>query len=170
MLRMTDPEFRLAQFNVSRLLAPLDAPEMREFVAFLAPVNAFAEQSHGFLWRLKDADGGASSYMPSPYPDSMMITNLTVWTDLESLRLFTYDTAHRYFLQNRKKWFDRMTTRQLVLWWLPPAELPTLTDAMTRLDELERCGSSPTAFSFQSAFDPHGNPLAFKATVDSKAQ
>jgi hypothetical protein len=41
---------------------------------------------------------------------------------------------------------------------------------MTRLDELERCGSSPTAFSFQSAFDPHGNPLAFKATVDSKAQ
>jgi hypothetical protein len=62
-----------------------------------------------------------------------------------------------------------MTTRQVVLWWLPPSELPTLRDAMERLDELERCGSSPTAFSFQSAFDPDGKPIAFKSTVEGKA-
>lgn len=164
---MIDQRAKLAQFNVSRLLAPLDAPEMSEFVAFLAPVNAFAEQSPGFLWRLKDADGGASSYLPSPYPDPMMITNLTVWSDLETLRHFTYDTVHRYFLQNRKKWFDRLTTRQVVLWWLPSEAWPSLGEAMERLSEFDRCGAGPAAFSFQAAFDPRGNPVAFRSTIDT---
>ena len=100
---MADDTFHLAQFNISRLKVPLDDPSLKEFVDFLDPVNAFAEQSPGLVWRLTAADGAAASYLPSSYGDSMMITNLTVWTDLESLRVFAYETVHRYFLQSRRK-------------------------------------------------------------------
>jgi hypothetical protein len=47
---MTDAAFQLAEFNISRLKAPLDDPSMKEFVDFLDPVNTFAEQSPGFVW------------------------------------------------------------------------------------------------------------------------
>ena len=50
---MADDTFHLAQFNISRLKAPLDDPSLKEFVDFLDPVNAFAEQSPGFVWRLR---------------------------------------------------------------------------------------------------------------------
>jgi hypothetical protein len=156
---MADPAFHLVQFNVSRLLAPLDDPLLAEFVAFLGPVNAFAEQSPGFVWRLTAPEGQSSSYLASPFEDPMMITNLTVWTDLESLRAFAYQTVHRYFLQSRRKWFDRVSGRQLVMWWLPAGELPTLEEAMRKLRLLEVGGPSPEAFTFQDAFDPAGSPL-----------
>ena len=162
---MADAEFHVAQFNVSRLLAPLDEPLMREFVAFLGPVNAFAEKSPGFVWRLTSDDGGASSYLPSPYPDPMMITNLTVWTDLESLRSFTFETAHRYFLQNRRKWFDRMSTSQVVLWWIPAGRHPTVNEAMEKLSLIDLNGSSAAAFAFQNAYDPAGGAIARQKAV-----
>jgi hypothetical protein len=90
----------------------------------------------------------------------MMITNLTVWTDLESLRVFTYETVHRYFLQSRRKWFDRIASKQLVLWWVPAGQIPTLDEAKAKLHVLEERGSTATAFTLQDAFDPRGQPVA----------
>jgi hypothetical protein len=150
----------LAEFNISRLSAPLDDPSMKEFVDFLNPVNAFAEQSTGFVWRLTAADGASASYLPSPYDDPMMITNLTVWTDLESLRVFTYETVHRYFLQSRRKWFDRIASKPLVLWWVPAGQIPTLDEAKAKLHVLEERGPTATAFTIQDAFDRRGQPVA----------
>jgi hypothetical protein len=158
--RVTADAVHLAEFNISRLSAPLDDPSMKEFVDFLNPVNAFAEQSTGFVWRLTADDGASASYLPSPYDDPMMITNLTVWTDLESLRVFTYETVHRYFLQSRRKWFDRIASKQLVLWWVPAGQIPTLDEAKAKLHVLEERGSTATAFTLQDAFDPRGQPVA----------
>lgn len=89
-----------------------------------------------------------------------MITNLTVWTDLESLRAFAYQTVHRYFLQSRRTWFDRVPGPQVVIWWLPAGQAPTLDEAMHKLRLLAERGPTPDAFSFQDAFDPVGLPLA----------
>jgi Domain of unknown function (DUF3291) len=44
----------LAQVNVSRMLAPLDDPMMREFVAAIEPVERLAAASPGFVWRIAD--------------------------------------------------------------------------------------------------------------------
>jgi hypothetical protein len=151
--------FHLAEFNISRLKAPLDAPVLHEFVAFLDPVNAFAEQSPGFVWRLAGADGQAASYLPPVFDDPLVITNLTVWTDLESLRTFAYQTVHRYFLQSRRRWFERAVGRQLVMWWVPAGHLPGLDEAKQRLLLLEERGASAEAFTFQEAFDSAGRPL-----------
>ena len=50
------PPRQLAQANVARHRAPLDAPEMGEFAAALDPVYRIAEQHPGFVWRLVSAE------------------------------------------------------------------------------------------------------------------
>ena len=51
----------LAEINVARLRHPLDDPRVADFVANLDRVNALAERSDGFLWRLKDETGNATA-------------------------------------------------------------------------------------------------------------
>jgi hypothetical protein len=146
--------------NISRLLAPLTALEMKEFVDFLEPVNKFAEESPGFVWRMKGENGEASSLLASPFEDPMIVTNLTVWLDIPSLQSFVYKSVHRYFLQNRRQWFARVDGSQFVLWWVLPGAIPTLDEAKSRLEQLEASGPGPEAFTLQQAFDSSGAPMA----------
>ena len=44
---------QLAQVNIGRILAPMDSPVMAEFKANLDPINALAEATPGFVWRLQ---------------------------------------------------------------------------------------------------------------------
>jgi hypothetical protein len=152
-------QHHIAQLNISRLAAPLDAPQMKEFVDFLEPVNKFAEESPGFVWRMKGQNGEASSLMASPFDDPMIVTNLTVWADIPSLQGFVYKSVHRYFLQSRKQWFARVDSSQVVMWWVAPGTIPTLADAKARLERLDRDGPTPSGFTFQKAFDPNGQPM-----------
>ncbi|MBT8188587.1 MAG: DUF3291 domain-containing protein [Croceitalea sp.] len=152
-------EFHLAQANISRFNAPLDDPSMKEFVDFLEPVNTFAEESQGFVWRLKDDQGRSASYIESPFKDQMLAINISVWIDLESFRAFVYGTVHSYFLRNKKKWFDLKGPSQFVMWWLPKGQIPTLQMAKDKLDQLEQVGDSPTAFSMKNLYDPEGRLL-----------
>jgi hypothetical protein len=162
---MHDQEFELAQFNIARLTAPLDSVELLEFVSFLAPVNAFAEQCRGFVWRLTSPDGGPSSFISTAFPDPMIVPNLSVWLDIESLQSFIYDTVHRYFLQNRRRWFERMDERTIVLWWVPKGHRPTIEEANDRLRHLAEHGATAHAFTFHEAFDSRG-----RATVSSRTR
>ena len=54
-------EKHLAQMNIARMLYPLDDPKMEGFTSQLETINALAERSPGFVWRLKDDDGDATS-------------------------------------------------------------------------------------------------------------
>ena len=149
----------LAQLNIARLAAPLDSPQLKEFVDFLDPVNRFAEESPGFVWRLVGEDGQSSSYLPAAFDDPMVIVNMSVWEDLASLRQFMYQSVHRYFLQNRRKWFEKRDGPSTVLWWVPASEIPTLTEAKEKLRLLETQGPTPDAFSLRVTFDASGMPL-----------
>jgi hypothetical protein len=51
------PGTHLGQINAATARFDMDAPEMADFVSMLASVNALAERSEGFVWRLKDEDG-----------------------------------------------------------------------------------------------------------------
>lgn len=156
---METDRFYIAEFNISRLKAPLDSPLMKEFVDFLAPVNRFAEESPGYVWRLAAPDGQASSYLPPAYEDEMIVTNLTVWQDLDSLRDFVYQTVHAYFLRSRKKWFEQMAENKVVLWWIEKDHIPSVDEGKGKLKCLEEMGPTPEAFTFQKAFDSTGLPL-----------
>jgi hypothetical protein len=142
----------LAQFNVARLRAPLDAPEIADFVDNLEPVNALAEGAPGFVWRLQTDEGDATAIRV--FDDDMIIVNLGVWESVETLADFAYRSDHRHFLRRRREWFERMAEAYLVLWWVPAGYLPTVDEAVTKLEHIRENGPSPDGFTFKSPFPP----------------
>jgi GNAT superfamily N-acetyltransferase len=131
----------LAQFNIGTLLQPLDHPGTAGFVGGLEQINALAERSPGFVWRLKDEHGDATSI--NVYPNPLTIVNLTVWESPEALREFVYRTDHRDFLRRRGEWF--VPGSPWAMWWVPAGTIPTLDDAKARLDFLAEFGATPFA-------------------------
>jgi hypothetical protein len=132
---------------------------MKEFVDFLEPVNKFAEESKGFVWRLKDEEGRSASYLESPFKDEMMAINISVWEDMDSFKDFVYGSVHSYFLRNKKKWFDLSQPSQFIMWWIPACEIPTLESTKEKLEYHEKHGDTPKAFSMRTLFDTQGNPI-----------
>ena len=98
----------LAQLNVGRLVDSPDSDTVAEFMAALAPINLLGEMSPGFVWMLKDEDGvGATGQrFPGYEDDERFIANLTVWTDVESLRHYVYRSGHAMYLRRRREWFE----------------------------------------------------------------
>jgi len=85
--------YHLAQINIARALAPLDDPLLTEFMTQLDAINALADASPGFVWRLQ-ADGGNATSIRA-YDDERVIVNMSVWALLEALTAFVYASAHR---------------------------------------------------------------------------
>jgi hypothetical protein len=151
--------FHLAQANIARFKAPLHHPSMKEFVNFLEPVNKFAEESKGFVWRLTDDYNRSASYIESPFQDEMMAINVSVWENMEYFKTFVYSSVHSYFLKNKKKWFDLSKPSQFVMWWIPVGEIPTLDIVKGKLEHHVAHGDSPEVFSMRSLFDINGKPI-----------
>lgn len=154
---MTHDAFELAQLNIARPRAALDDPLMAEFMANLERINALAETSPGYVWRLQDDSGNATA-IASPFGEDVIV-NLTVWSSVEHLRLFTYKTQHAGFVRRRKEWFGELDGPHLVLWWVPAGHRPGLDEAKARLELLAAHGPTSRAFIFSRAFDPVGAPL-----------
>jgi len=140
------------QFNVARLRAPLDDPLIADFVEGLEPINALADGHPGFVWRLETEDGDATSIRL--YDDDLVIVNMSVWEDVESLRAFVYTTDHRRYLARRKEWFTPIDEAYLVLWWVPAGTIPDPIEGVRRLEHLREHGPTPTAFTLGRSFPP----------------
>jgi GNAT superfamily N-acetyltransferase len=141
----TPGDYHIAQLNIATLLAPIDDPSIAGFTDNLERINALGDGSPGFVWRLQTDDGDATALRP--YPDPMVIVNMTVWTSVAALKEFAYRTDHAQFLARRREWFAAGSTG-VVLWWIRAGDLPTLDDAKRRLEFLRRHGASPYAFRF----------------------
>lgn len=141
--------FQLAQLNIARLRAPLDAPELADFVAALPEINALADAAPGFVWRLQTEEGDATGIDAF---GSDVIVNLSVWENLEALHGFVFRSAHSDVMRRRREWFERMHEAYLVLWWVPAGHRPTVDEAKDALRTMRRRGPCPEAFSFRSPF------------------
>ncbi len=150
--RRDAPEMHLAQLNVARLLAPLDTPQLAEFVAALDSINALADGAPGFVWRLQTDAGDATAIRM--LDDDMLIVNMSVWTSRDALHAFVYDTGHVAVMRRRREWFARMAEAYLALWWVPAGTVPTVAEAQERLMHLREHGPSPRAFTFRNWHDP----------------
>jgi len=151
---MTD-RHHLAEINIARFRLPITDPANAEFLANLDRVNALAESSPGFVWRLKGEGNDATSLRL--YGDPQVIPNMSVWSDLESLVAFTYrNSVHLEIMRRRKEWFEKLEF-YMVLWWVPEGQLPTLDEAVERLDILRRKGPTVDAFTFSTPFGPPGS-------------
>jgi hypothetical protein len=147
--------FHIAQVNVGRLLAPVEAPETAEFVAALDPLNALADVAPGFVWRLQTEDGNATAIKLDN--DPLYIVNMSVWVSIDALADFVYRSAHTEVMRRRREWFERAGKAYLALWWVPAGHRPTVDEAMERLQHLRRHGPTATAFTFRASFGPPGD-------------
>ena len=87
--------YHIAQFNVARMIASLDDAVMRGFVDGLEPINTMADEGPGFIWRLKD-DGGAATSI-QVFEDEAILVNMSVWESLDALKGFVYRCSFGLF-------------------------------------------------------------------------
>lgn len=143
-------EYQLAQLNIARMIAPVDSPLMADFVANLDRINALAENSEGFIWRLKEDNNNATSI--KIFNDDFLIVNISVWQNTASLFQFVYQSGHVEVFKRRKEWFERMPEMHMALWYVPVLHLPTVAEAKDRLIYLRTYGETPYAFGFKNRF------------------
>ena len=144
-------KYRIAQINIGRIKAQLDDPLMAGFVARLDEINALADNSPGFVWRLQTPEGN-NTYL-RPYADDRMLLNMSVWESVESLKQYVYRTAHAELLRQRHEWFEKIPV-WAALWWVPVDHFPGVDEAKKRLAYLEGYGPSQFAFTFKTVFPP----------------
>jgi heme-degrading monooxygenase HmoA len=142
----------LAQVNIGRILAPLDSDVMAGFVQRLDEINALADGSPGFVWRLQTEAGNATELRP--YDDDTILLNMSVWESVAHLNAYVYRSAHAEVLKQRRQWFANFGRPIAALWWIPAGHIPTVPEAVERLAALQERGPSPYAFDFRNPFEP----------------
>jgi hypothetical protein len=136
----------IAQLNIGRTLYPLDDPRMAEFMNNLDRVNALAERSPGFVWRLKDESNNATALRP--FDDPAMLVNMSVWESVEALERFVWMTVHKQFYNRKGGWFEKLAAPHFVMWPIPTGHIPDLGEAKTRLEHLTKHSDSDFAFGW----------------------
>ena len=143
--------YHLAEVNIARMLYPLDDPRMHGFVSQLEAINALADDSEGFIWRLQDDSGDATSYRF--FDDDMLIVNLSVWKDVDSLYQYTYYSDHAKVFRQRSDWFEMMAEHHMALWWVQAGHIPSVEEAIEKITHLRQQGATSEAFTFKTRFD-----------------
>ena len=131
MAALLSTKMHLAQVNIGRILGPIDSPIMAEFKANLDPINALAEATEGFVWRLKSDSGNATDIVYSE--DPFEIVNMSVWESVESLRGYVHKSHHLDFFKPRADWFEKSAQASYTLWWIPKGHIPTVAEAREEL-------------------------------------
>jgi hypothetical protein len=142
----------LAQVNIGRMRASLESPTMAGFVERLDEINALADRSPGFVWRLQTPEGNATDLRP--YDDDRILINMSVWETAEALQAYVYQSAHVQLLRQRSQWFLPFEGPYLALWWVPAGHRPSVDEGRKRLAHLAEKGATPFAFTFREMFPP----------------
>jgi Domain of unknown function (DUF3291) len=158
--------FHIAQVNIGRIRAPLEDPLMEGFRSQLDVINALADRTPGFVWRLQTDEGNAMAIRP--FADEQMAINMSVWDSLEALQRFVYRSAHVGPLRDRKQWFEPIEGPILALWWTPAGHVPTVAEALERLQMLKERGPSAEAFTFRTTFPPPDAASSQPASLDAE--
>jgi hypothetical protein len=145
--------YQIAQINIARMHGvSINDHIMQEFVDNLDKVNDLAENSEGFIWRLKDENNNATGI--NPYGDEQILVNVSVWESIEALEKYVYKTFHTDFLRRRKEWFQNFGKVSTAMWWIKKDEFPTIEEAVSKLDYLQQNGASETVFDSKKRFPP----------------
>lgn len=142
--------YHLAQINIAQGIADIDDPLMKDFIDQIDYINRLAESAEGFIWRLQ-TDGGDATGI-SAFDDPKVILNMSVWDSLESLKEYVYTGDHVEVFKQKKKWFVKMDSPSIALWWIPAGTIPSIQDGKDALDYLEKHGPSEKYFIFSKPF------------------
>lgn len=125
---------------------------MAGFVARLDPLNAIADDSPGFVWRM--ADDTADDIAARIFGADRIIFNMSVWETIEALETYVYKSNHIEAVRKRAEWFEKSEKAPFVLWWVDAGHQPTIEEAKSRFDKLWDSGPSVAAFTFSKRFEP----------------
>jgi hypothetical protein len=154
--------YHIAQINIGRAKGPVEDPMMAGFMTRLDDLNALADRSPGFVWRLQTLEGNATYFRPYEHDDRILL-NMSVWETIDALRLYVYKTAHAEMLRHREEWFERFAGIYLALWWVPVGHIPGIDEAKKRLAHLDQYGPTQFAFTFKAMVQPDEQ---FQQTID----
>lgn len=143
-------KYHLAQINIAQAKADMDGEIMRGFVQRLDEINALADAASGFVWRLQTEDGDATALRV--FDDAMLIINMSVWEDIESLKNYVFKSLHVELIRDREAWFNKLGAAHQALWWVPAGHIPTVEEARAKLDHIRAHGPSPEVFTFGRSF------------------
>jgi hypothetical protein len=163
---VTERGFVLAQANIARMRAPLADPVMEGFRSQLERINALADRSPGFVWRLQTDEGDATAVRA--YDDERVLFNMSVWESLEALHAYVYRSDHVGPLRGRRAWFEPLSVPSLVLWWIPASHTPTVAEAREKLERLRELGPTAGAFTFRQPFPAPGAAPSRPPEVDAE--
>ena len=144
---------QLAQLNIAEATAKMDSPVMADFVNNTDRINAIAEESTGFVWRLV-GDDSDDSYSINAFDSEYILVNMSVWKDRESIFNYVYNSDHLEIFKRKKEWFKKMLKMHMVLWYVEDGHVPTVEEGKERLEYLQKHGESPYAFGFKSKYLP----------------
>jgi hypothetical protein len=147
---MQNDVWQLAQINVGRLVAPSDDARVKPFFDALDRINALADSSTGFVWRLQSESGNATDIQTTH--DPLFLVNMSVWSDADALFNFVYRSAHAPEMAQRRQYFEPFEGAYQALWWIPAGHRPSIDEGLSRLWRLDRYGSTPQAFTFKARF------------------
>jgi Domain of unknown function (DUF3291) len=173
------PLYYLAHMNYARLKHEYDHPDMLEFVNAFVPINLLAKTSPGFVWAFDtpvDVDDTSwteyvtkeREMVPLLRDDPMLMPQMSLWTDIESLRHFAFKSGHAMYYKRKREWFtDDVPAPYAVCWWFRNNKnstqqgkhnittstlmYPTLYEAFERCERLRVDGPTEYAFDFASA-------------------
>ena len=157
-------EWHIAQINVGTIKYPQEDPRMSGFMNRLDEINALADRSPGFVWRMQSESGNATDIDVGGEP--LFIANMSVWTSVELLFDYVYKSTHREVMIQRRSWFERPVDLYQALWWIPAGHIPSAQEGLDRIEELKQHGPNPTAFTFKDRFPPPGVVAASSEELD----
>ncbi|MEM6383684.1 MAG: DUF3291 domain-containing protein [Pseudomonadota bacterium] len=134
---------QLAEVNIAEWKVPQDSPEARTFLGAIDKVNAVAERSPGFVWRLTDPG------VHDPWRGQNVIVNLSVWESPKALENYVWNTVHRAIYRKKEQWFSAMRMAHFAMWWVDTGHRPNLIEAKDRLDHMHAHGNSDRAFGWE---------------------
>lgn len=149
---MSQQDYHLAQFSISRAKHPTADERMAGFTKQLPIINQLADQQPGFIWRLQSEQGDSTSFRG--YNDPLVFLNMSLWDSVKSLRGFVFKSAHSVPYRNARAWFEQIDGPVTVLWWVKKGHIPTIEEGVARLEAVKYLGSSPYAFGFRGACEP----------------
>ena len=138
---------QLAQCNISRWKVDRWSDVAAPFKTRVDFMNALAERSPGFVWRLIDDPRDENGANPV-CPDIETIFTLSVWESAAHLEHFVWNTVHKQIYRGKGNWFEVLDRSHLVLWNVDDGHRPDLHEAKQRFDHLDAHGNSDFAFEW----------------------
>ena len=111
-----------------------------------------ADAAPGFVWRLEDESGDATSIRV--FDDERLMINMSVWRSADALWDFVYSGEHLAVMRRRREWMTKLPARTWSSGGFPPAPFPRPTTQGAGSSSSRRRGRRRTRSRSSGGFRP----------------